>query len=655
MGKPLFSTACTTCHARIAVLKEEAIGTIQGCPKCGGMVLVAPPEGWVSSHAIQLASGGQASSIPGSVPPPLNKVSQTYLTLDLELAPTLPGWQKLLAYAIESKIVWAGAAASACLVGVLIWAWTASSPSSVEIARAEVDSSKNVATTAPAAKRDPVVKPADKNVQPFPASVIPATASAELKAPEIKSTEVKIAETQPAAAKTAESQPAKFTAAPAPVEIKPIEANPPVPEMVEADPIEIEPAAEPDPRLITGSGDADPVLPSIPDLPPEVEIKPLPVEKPAPLPVTAAKLVKQVPPPEIDAKSRLEEIVPNLDLQDVPFAQALSIVSSISTLPITLDADAMRLYGVSPRDIISVRVKDATVETLLDEIASRRGLGVEIEKGQVLVTASAEQTAALRTELYAVSDLCENGAAPADLAELVQKFVAPDSWQLHGGSGSLKIVNDSFTIGQTGAVHREIAAFCDKLRLARGLPPRSAADAQRVQLASAYARAKPLLEKQVSANFHEPTPLARILDELGSRAGVDILIDCRALAAGGASEQTEVSYTVAKKPLETALDELLRPLALGYRAIDAHTLQVATQKELDRRIEWEIYPVGPLGGAEPAGRELILRVKQSVAPVSWTGRAQIRYDSASRSLLVSQSPAVQAALSRYLSETPPKK
>ena len=135
---------------------------------------------------------------------------------------------------------------------------------------------------------------------------------------------------------------------------------------------------------------------------------------------------------------------------------------------------------------------------------------------------------------------------------------------------------------------------------------------------------------------------------------MDILLDRRALAAAGMSDKMEVSYAV-KKPLETVLDELLRPLKLGYRAVDAGTLQVATQKELDRRLDWEFYPVGKLLDADLSGRDLIVRVRQSVIPSSWSGRGAIVFDSPSKTLLVSQSPAVQAALSRYLADKPPKK
>jgi hypothetical protein len=252
-------------------------------------------------------------------------------------------------------------------------------------------------------------------------------------------------------------------------------------------------------------------------------------------------------------------------------------------------------------------------------------------------------------------DLCEKGTTAADLAELAQKFVTPASWEIHGGSGTIKIENDALTVSQTGAIHAELLVFYEKLRLARGLALRSELDSKHLLLASAFEQARSTLAKKVSANFHDATPLAQILDHLGSLADVDILIDRQTLAAAGMSDKMEVSFAVEKKPLDTALFELLRPLKLGYRAIDAHTIQVATLKELDRRSDWEIYPIGQMIGAGVTGQDVIDRVRKSVAPASWPGRGQIYYDPPSKSLVVSQSPAVQAAIFCYLTEKPAKK
>jgi hypothetical protein len=52
----LFSITCTTCKTRLKVREESAIGQILACPKCGGMVMVKPPEGWQKGKPLALAT-----------------------------------------------------------------------------------------------------------------------------------------------------------------------------------------------------------------------------------------------------------------------------------------------------------------------------------------------------------------------------------------------------------------------------------------------------------------------------------------------------------------------------------------------------------------------------------------------------------------------
>jgi len=60
--KALFSITCTTCQRRLVVRSEQAIGAILECPKCGSMVQVVPPKGWV------LPEKPLAAAIPAAAP-----------------------------------------------------------------------------------------------------------------------------------------------------------------------------------------------------------------------------------------------------------------------------------------------------------------------------------------------------------------------------------------------------------------------------------------------------------------------------------------------------------------------------------------------------------------------------------------------------------
>src|SRR5687768_15097488 len=60
----LFSITCTTCKTRLKVREESAIGQILACPKCGGMVMVRPPDGW---HKDQPAPAPAAPELPAGI------------------------------------------------------------------------------------------------------------------------------------------------------------------------------------------------------------------------------------------------------------------------------------------------------------------------------------------------------------------------------------------------------------------------------------------------------------------------------------------------------------------------------------------------------------------------------------------------------------
>lgn len=66
----LFAIHCATCNARLKVRELAAIGQILACPKCGSMVQVAPPPGWVAPAAGTVASPGDSGDAIHATPSP---------------------------------------------------------------------------------------------------------------------------------------------------------------------------------------------------------------------------------------------------------------------------------------------------------------------------------------------------------------------------------------------------------------------------------------------------------------------------------------------------------------------------------------------------------------------------------------------------------
>ena len=242
-------------------------------------------------------------------------------------------------------------------------------------------------------------------------------------------------------------------------------------------------------------------------------------------------------------------------------------------------------------------------------------------------------------------------AQAADLAALLQKLVVPESWQAGGGTGIVVPAPGVLRITQTRHVHHLIIVFCEKLRVARGLPPKnSGSDAKKVDLTTRTARAKAILGQVVSMNVSVPAPLSSILEQFKRPAGTEILIDRPALAAAEISTSAAGTFKADKLPLGEALQRLLEPLGLAWRAVDANTLEVTTRKALTARRELELYPAGKLLAGQPP-TVLIERIKAGLSGATrgeGGGSGVIYFDLPSQCLIVLESQPLQRAIETLL-------
>ncbi len=323
--------------------------------------------------------------------------------------------------------------------------------------------------------------------------------------------------------------------------------------------------------------------------------------------------IKKAPPIHVDVAARLSQPVPRIQLSDMPLAKAVELLATIGGLPVTIDADALAELGVGPRDSVSLDLKGATVAEALQAAATQKGLAMAVDSGQVLITAPAAYRETLRRVPYTVTDLLDGDRASADrLASLVERLVAPESWQEAGGRGTIAAQQDALVVTQTGDVHRQVLAFCEKLRNARHLLFRSHDDPLRFTLATRRDRARSLLDRKISLNFHDRAPLAKILTRLADDLGIEILVDHAALATADTSDRVDTTLTARKKPFATVLDELLRPLGLAYRTVTPGTIQVTTKEAAEDRLELEFYPIADWLSDSISGAALAERLKGRV-------------------------------------------
>lgn len=357
-------------------------------------------------------------------------------------------------------------------------------------------------------------------------------------------------------------------------------------------------------------------------------------------------------PAQIDLSARLADRIPEIHVPGVPLLSAVRLMSRMSTVPVSFDLDWMQAKGVGLRDPITVRLTGATTHEVLQAAVGARGLVCEVVADQVLVTVPQKHRRTLQTDKHPAADLVgTDPLAPGTLCERIETLVAPDSWKRAGGRGATEWSAGYVIVTQNELVQWQVREFCDRLRLARGIPPLHRTRGPALTLATRFDQARPKLRQPLTATFPDPTPLAQIAAELEQQTRITIVFDGLALHEAGISVDRPSTLAVHQQPLSEALMAWLHPHGLMYRIVDGDTFEVTTRKAASARLELEFYPVAHLLARGMTPDTLMERIKAQLAGATWNdagGPGQMVFDAPSKHLIVLQSQPVQARLQLLL-------
>jgi len=372
-----------------------------------------------------------------------------------------------------------------------------------------------------------------------------------------------------------------------------------------------------------------------------LEPEPITTEQPA---------VPRPEPRQIDLPARLQDKIAEVEFTDVPLEAFLRFVMNFSTIPISLDLDALALVRATPRTKVSVRTTNATVDQLLTAVLGPLQLAHVVIDQQLIVTRPPRPDGELRTHSHAVSDLV--GSDPQQLqqlADLIQEMVEPATWQAAGGPGAMREQMPTLVIQQQDTILFQAIVFCERLRAARGLPPQSKFNPELFSLTPHWARASSLLVKPVTLNFLQPASLVRILSRLSEDTGLAIVVDWQALATLGWTPDTETTLAVNRRPVDEVLTQLLQPMELTYRVVDVTTVQVTSPAAVEARWDVEFYPVKDLPTPGETPEAFVARVRRELSggePSQLAG--VLHFDAPSRHLIAALPQPLQRKLADLL-------
>jgi hypothetical protein len=328
-----FFLRCETCQARLRVRDERFLGQVQSCPKCGSMVQILAPAGW-------LAAGAAAPE-----PAPMEVATATPTIL----ARVVGSMQTHAA----SWIAGTATALVACgLVGVYL-----------------IAGDKDVATQVakPAVVATPIVEHAEADAapsEPLPEPIVQ---------PELATIE------------PADGEPETTLAEPVVAEVAVIEQPAPSSEPTTAAATVVEPVAVVEkPRTLTLEPVQDREAPiatsntatETSDYPPAVEVEPA---------ASDTKPAATAPARITNFKDQLALPIDAIDLPAMRIGEFVNLMSTMTAVPIKLDPKVLGDVGMSSRSMVNVRDENTTAGKLLARVLKEHRLTCVPGEGELVV------------------------------------------------------------------------------------------------------------------------------------------------------------------------------------------------------------------------------------------------------------------------------
>jgi hypothetical protein len=342
-----------------------------------------------------------------------------------------------------------------------------------------------------------------------------------------------------------------------------------------------------------------------------------------------------------------------IETPGTPLVDFLQVISDYSTIPITLQPDALPLVRISAETPITFKAANTTVgASLADALRPLKLEYVAVDDQLIVRLAEPRPYAVIEVQ---ARDLAGDESQLAELAELLKALIEPASWDQSEQAGSMEIdsAKNVLRVRNSRAVQAQVLLASDRLRVARGKAPVLKLDPGIFQLDTRVARALGPLETPISLNFRQSARLLTVLDHMGKAAGVRILVDWQDAATVGWNPAAEAKLVADKQPLASALDALLDPLDLTWRIVDGRTIQVVTPQRLAERVELELYKVDTLVAGDEAGESLVAKIRAALGEAAFRdggGNGELRFDAESKNLLAALPQPKQRELEELLAK-----
>lgn len=344
--------------------------------------------------------------------------------------------------------------------------------------------------------------------------------------------------------------------------------------------------------------------------------------------------------PSFPTEEALAIRLSRVTVQEVPLGLVLHLVTQWSSIPVSLQPEALCVEDVSLRLPVSLSVADITLQGMVRQIAEQTGLEVRTEPSGVVVLRSLAADLP-DTRVYRSGDGA--GCVPFDenLAQLIRAVFGSSPNNEAAVGFEVTLVAEGLQIKCLPCTHHEIETLLRR-QLCRVEDPASGSPDD-------WPSQRPG-DSLVSAYFLQPTPFSEVILALDQASEIDILVDWPNLVRAGITPQTLVTLNANDAPIGHVLRSLGGEFPLDTLEFDGAV--ILTTPDIANRPVIRVYPIAALIGAGASIARIRDQIVNACHTETWVdhgGSGLLIPFPAAKCLVARNSPIVCESVEKFLS------
>ncbi|MCP4095424.1 MAG: hypothetical protein GY748_04180 [Planctomycetaceae bacterium] len=298
--------------------------------------------------------------------------------------------------------------------------------------------------------------------------------------------------------------------------------------------------------------------------------------------------------PQLEIEEQLELFVPGVKFDSpVHLQRILSDLSSLSGLPMTIDARSIAATGKLPNPEIKFEKSNASLKETLDDLLTPLEMQYRVEGNGISIGVFPTDQKTQKTFDFPTV-IALDPESRLQLISEIQVLIAPESWVVANDPATIAVKDNQLTVNCSESVQNQVGDLLAKLNASLKIKADPADPTAKKTLASKWKKLAPGLAQKSQLKQSVQSELTVFLERLSEQTGITTIPDFNALLNDGWGPQTSIPGNVVETTMQQTIEELTRSMNLTYTAVDDKTLMITTYDRSAQLIDLEVYALSGL-------------------------------------------------------------